>query len=176
MIAPPHDALLWQHEKKKKNHAAENFFPPPGKRKQLSEIWSFGSHVCKKPHDWFCFYTFFFFFFFFVSRTATFEPFVNLRCATWDSRQLPFADNYEHFIFPQSPGGVRAQFAFQNSSPCLTWAASLFFLSVAHPAAPLSSRPGSIPEDVRDFDERSVRSDLAVTVRLWAFSGLQKDV
>lgn len=113
---------------------------------------------------------------FFVSRTATFEPFVNLRCATWDSRQLPFADNYEHFIFPQSPGGVRAQFAFQNSSPCLTWAASLFFLSVAHPTAPLSSRPGSIPEDVRDFDGRSVRSDLAVTVSLWAFSGLQKDV
>lgn len=64
MIAPPHDALLWQ-QWKKKNHAAENFFPPSGKRKQLSEIWSFGSHVCTKPHDWFCFYTFFFLFFFF---------------------------------------------------------------------------------------------------------------
>ena len=63
----------------------------------------------------------------FFSHTATFEPFVNLRCATWDARQLPFADNYEHFIFPQSPGGVRAQFAFQNSSLCLTWTASLFF-------------------------------------------------
>lgn len=62
---------------------------------------------------------------FFPPDTPTFEPFMNLRCATQDLRQLPFADSYEHFIFLRSPGGMRVQFAFQNPSLCLTSNASL---------------------------------------------------
>lgn len=55
--------------------------------------------------------------------------------ATLNIRQLPLADNYEHFIFPWSPSGARVQFAFQNPSLCLTSAASLVCSHWHHPAA-----------------------------------------
>lgn len=77
--------------------------------------------------------------------TATFEPFMNLRSATQDLRQLLFADNYEHFIFP-------AVSRRSESSVCLSKPFSVFnlncfsgILSMAHPAALVSSRPGWIP-------------------------------
>lgn len=145
MIAPPHDALLWQHEKKKKNHAAENFFPPPGKRKQLSEIWSFGSHVCKKPHDWFCFYTFFFFFFFCFPHCnfwALCEPSLcNLRLKT-------AAIRWQLWTFHLSAISRRSE-----SSVCLSKLFSVFNLS-CFSVFSLSSTPRCSPFLSPRFDSR----------------------
>lgn len=63
-----------------------------------------------------------------------------------------------------------------ESSVCLSKPFSVFnlkcfsgSLSVAHPAALASSRPGWIPQDVRGFDERRVRSDLAAIAAFKSF-------
>lgn len=121
---------------KKKESCWKNYFPPIEswnscqKYATLNNVFAIKKKVKKREKRTWLGLFFFFWVLFFLF--ATFEPFMNLSCKIQDLRQLPFADSYKHFIFLQSPGGVRVQFAFQNPSRCLTLTAS-GFLSVAHP-------------------------------------------
>ncbi len=133
-------------------------------------IWI--SCLQKKPFDWFCISLF----------ESSFIP----HCIFWAlheaslciSRLTTAAIRWQLWTFHLSAVSRRSE-----SSVCLSKPLSVFnlncfsgILSVAHPAALVSTRPGWIPWRCERFWWRKSLRWLGGYGSLWAFLGLQKDI